>query len=89
MIKVYGYNRQDNEKACQDDAFEPVLQDLQEISFVASPRILKKIGEFLIASAQEIEIHKKNFGHNHFSHFWKEWERPSCDIIVVNDGSAD
>ena len=85
MIKVYGYNRTDYQKSLEDDGFDPPLQDMNEVSFLANPETLRKIAEFLLSSADDIEKHQQDFGHNHLSSYWGGWQKDFCDVIVCNE----
>jgi len=84
-MKVYGYSRTDYRKSLQDYDFEPPLLEMNEVSFVANPEALRKIAEFLVSSANDIERHQKDFGHNHLSSFWSGWQKDFCDVIVCNE----
>jgi hypothetical protein len=57
-MKIYGYAIATSEK----------LEELKEVSFVASPSELLAIADFFVKKAAEFE-HDKNLGHVHFSDF--------------------
>jgi len=70
-MKCYGYTK-DNQEA---------LLSLSEVTFQASPNILKSLGEFLIKSANEIEK-DSDWEHKHFKDFYSLSEGSLVDVIV-------
>ena len=85
MIKVFGYTCADDQASLEDDNFEFPIHEMKEISFCTNPATLRKIAEFFMTSADEIEKHKDDFGHEHLQDNWSDWPSEACDIIIVND----
>lgn len=60
------------------------LLAMREVSFVASPAELRRIAAFLVQSAEDIEKHASEFGHNHLSaeRDLHPWPQDTVDVIV-------
>ena len=59
------------------------LMMMQEIAFQSTPEELRQISEFLLISAEKMEKHGKDFGHDHYKKFLKiNLNSEGPDIIV-------
>ena len=56
-MKIYGYTSTESEE----------LLELNEVSISANPEILRELSGFLLKCADEIETHKEDWEHEHFS----------------------
>lgn len=61
------------------DTEEPM--PLQEVTVVATPRMLRRLADFLLHTAAQIERHGPAFGHEHFGDF--DREVPSQPAFIV------
>ncbi len=75
--KVFGRSKK---KASKDG-----LMEMSEITFEGSPTELRAIAAFLTRSADELEKHGKNFGHNHLKDekHPAPWSSDAVDVIVA------
>lgn len=73
-MKIYGYTVSSPEK----------LEELREISFVASPSELATIADFFVKKAAEFE-RDKNLEHVHFSDFIGN-RAADNEIVLCNPG---
>jgi hypothetical protein len=71
-MKIYGYTISDSEK----------LEELKEVSFLASPSELVAIADFFAKKAAEFE-RDKSLDHVHFSDFIGDREAEN-EIILCN-----
>ena len=57
---------------------------LSEATIVADPPLLRRLAEFFTYTADELEKHGSDFGHEHFCYFAKvpEEQRTWADIII-------
>jgi hypothetical protein len=77
-MKVYGYVQgSDDETPTQ----------MQEVTVSADPATLRRMAEWLLYVAAEIEKHGERFGHDHFERFIGD-KKPSCRFVVVRDRSV-
>ena len=74
-MKIFGYkNKVVNEHE---------LLEMREITFQASPEVLKAIAKFLNDSADKISENKESFDHSHLQDEWKNWKEEYPDVIVA------
>jgi hypothetical protein len=59
---------------------------MQEVTVSADPATLRRMAEWLLYVAEEIEKHGDNFGHDHFERFIGD-KKPNCRFVVVKDRS--
>lgn len=74
-MRFYGYP-----KDCDVD--EPVALD--EVTVTASPSTIRRLAEFLLYVADEMERHGPAFGHEHFGDYDPE-ERSAPAFAVTRD----
>jgi len=74
-MKIFGYSRAEGQKEN--------LLEMEEVTIQADPDLLRKIAHFLLSSADQIEKHGTNYGHDHFRDKFKEVEKHFPDIVVV------
>jgi len=60
--------------------------ELSEVTFVASPEILRCIARHLNEAADAIERHPgpREFDHVHLSSEWEGWSEGDVDVIVAS-----
>ncbi|RDH43683.1 Imm32 family immunity protein [Zooshikella ganghwensis] len=71
-MKIFGYSNDDSE----------TLLEMKEVSFLATPEILREIAEFLMASAEKFESDNK-VDHLHFQDFFNINPEIDPDVISV------
>jgi hypothetical protein len=75
-MAIYGYKRED------DEASEPMV--LSEVTFHLRPEDLRRVAEFLVARADEIEAGTFKEGGRHLRDHDKQWPvKDAGDVIVV------
>jgi len=76
MFKFYGYSRDSN---------EDIPTELKEVSVLADPELLKRLGQFFLSCASEIEVDKNlKWEHKHFQDVDSNLSPQYPDFIVVN-----
>lgn len=76
-MKIFGYSNQDQE-------FENVTSDeMAEITLSATPSELRRIGEFLVACAAEMDRMGETYDHVHLADRMKEFDTTSPHFVVV------
>ena len=73
-MKLYGY-------AANEDLADKLLE-LDEITIQAKSEFLRRIADFITKSADLIDKHGANFGHEHLKDFLKDVEWDGPDIII-------
>lgn len=76
-MKIYGY---------EDQGLEPehiVPKQLTEITLCATPGELRRIGEFLVACATEMESMGGAYDHVHLGDRMKEFDTSSPHFVVA------
>ena len=74
-MKIYGYTKH-NEKE---------LQEMEEISFLASSEQLTAVANFLLKYA-DIMKKNKDFEHAHLQDEYKDWKDTFPDVIIIGQG---
>ena len=76
-MKIFGYkNKVVNEHE---------LLEMSEITFQASPEVLKAIAKFLNDSADKILENKEIYDHSHLQDEWMNWKEEYQDVIVATE----
>jgi len=57
--------------------------ELEEVSFQASPDELRQISQFLLFSAERMEKHGADYGHDHLKDFLEKGERAEGPDVIV------
>ena len=61
-----------------------------EVTFYASPAMLRKIGEFLVQCANKFDIEPmESPDHIHFRDSWKVWNTDYPDVIAMLAGGVE
>ena len=55
-----------------------------EVSFQATPDILRQLADFMIKCAEKIEMSKGEMQHVHLQDEWKKWNQDYPDVIAVS-----
>ena len=74
-MKIYGYSL--------NTEIESLLE-MKEVTFQGESEYIRQIARFLNHSANLIEEHGEDFGHEHIIDFFSDWREkfPNIDIIV-------
>jgi hypothetical protein len=72
-MRLYGYPK-------DADADEPVTLD--EVTVTASPSTLRRLAEFFLYVADEMDRHGPAFGHEHFGDYAREMRSAPAGIVV-------
>src|SRR5690606_20153364 len=62
---------------------------LHEVTVAASPRTLRRLSEFLLYVAEQMERHGSNFGHEHFEDFEPEARSGAAFVVTGVAREAD
>lgn len=67
------------------------LVELKEVTFSASPKVLRQIGEFILDMANLMEKGEFTTSHYHIETFVQGWNKrfPNKDVIVTRPESED
>jgi len=68
------------------DAEEPM--SLEEVTILASAATLRRLAQFLLHAAAEMDRHGRTFGHEHFSDFAHEM-RSEPAFVVAQETERD
>lgn len=62
------------------------LHELTEVTFAVSPADLRRIGQFLIETAEGVETGNWFNGHSHLRDFDRPWraDHPEFDVIAIH-----
>ena len=75
-MEIYGYSNEDSQK----------LMKLKEVSISTNPETLREISAFLLECANEIELYKKEWNHEHFTSSKNTKTTP--DLIICNQDAV-
>lgn len=74
-MRCYGYEKDTNAES---------PSELEEVTIQAGPETLRAVANFLLHVAEQIELHGKMFGHEHFEdHFPRQ--AGECRFIVAGE----
>lgn len=78
-MAVYAFGYAEGRETSGD---QPVR--LSEVTFVASPEVLRRIAQHLNDAADALEHHPNPvFGHVHLRDKWDKWSEDDVDVIVA------
>jgi hypothetical protein len=75
-FELFGYPKDKRER------LQPLT--MRGVSFSADPATLREIAQFLLDSADLLELHGSRFGHEHLQDNWKGWKKGFPDLVVGN-----
>ena len=78
-MKAYGYERDE-----QYDRKEQLLS-LREVGITGDPSELRALAQFISRSADLIEKHGEDFGHEHLQGNCPHWNADNTDFIVAKE----
>lgn len=74
-MNVFGYSK--------NEGLSDELLELEEVTFQADSKMLKEIAKFLLKTADTMEKHGEQFGHEHFKDHVSDKKSLSVDVIVA------
>jgi hypothetical protein len=79
-MKIFGYVQARHEPEG--------LVELSEVTFQASPEVLREVAAFMVQAAKEIEQQGSRFSHSHIQDAIKSWrvEHPErADVVIASE----
>ena len=76
-MKIYGYSKDSDE-----------LQTLTEVILQTSPSNIRQLAKFLLKTADLMDQHGEDFGHQHLQDNIANWPRDNPDIIIMKENST-
>ena len=76
-MKIYGYSK--------DETSNDSLLELEEITLQTNSDVLRKIADFIYKSADLMDKHGRDFGHEHLRDYLKNDAWNNADIILLKE----